>query len=566
MAASIYPQELPNRVRNDPLRSAEARLYDNLAVQLSRDWTTVYGAAWLGPLRPGGEPQDGEVDFVVAHPSQGVLLIEVKGGAIRYDSEHRTWISRDRKGVDHSIDPFDQVRRNKYALIEKVRSHPGWRDRWVEMFHAVAFPDVERPRTELAPDAPPEIIIGKDDLSNLPHRLEEIFDYWHGQQDRPLEDGDRLVRVAVDVLGRSIELRNPLRLQIREEEEEFVRLTQDQFRTLDILSRVRRAAMGGCAGSGKTFLAVEKAKRLATSGNRTLLTCYNRPLAAFLSERCEGVDRLEVMTFHRLCKKAADEAGVHLPEIDDESAPSVFREEMPEALLQAMEALPALRYDAIVVDEGQDFEDTWWIALERSLVDSDYGILYIFYDTNQILYRDRGQLPSGLVEVPLSENLRNTRSIFQFVSCYYRGGDSPEARGPVGRTPEVLSYSDAPGMRRQVSRVLSRLIGIEGLDNSDIIVLTPRALEGSALLAGQLDGHLQLVPDSLTSNRQIQVSTVHRFKGLERPVVILTELEQLSGRESDALMYVAVSRPRSHLIVIARAELVDQLAGVGIGT
>ena len=560
MPARIFPQELPNRVRNDPLRSAEVRLYDGFALQLGPDWTVVYGAAWLGPISPGSQPQDGEVDFVVAHPARGVLLIEVKGGAIRYDADLRTWISRDRHGVEHSIEPFDQVRRNKYALIEKVRAHPGWGDRWIEMFHAVAFPDVERPQREVAPDAPPAVMIGKDDFASLPHRLDEIFGFWHGQLDRSLQDGERLVRVVVEILGRTIELRNPLSLQIRDEEAEFVRLTQDQFRTLDTLTRVRRAAIGGCAGSGKTFLAVEKARRLANSGSRTLLTCFNRPLASFLAEGCDGVVNLEVMTFHALCKKAADEAGVDLPEIDDESAAAVFREDMPEALLRAMEAMPELRYDAIVVDEGQDFEDTWWIALERCLVDPDYSVLYIFHDTNQILYRERGRLPEGLIEIPLLENLRNTRSIFRLVEHYYHGEDSPEARGPVGRTPEILGYADAAGMRRQVARVLSRLIGTEGLDSSEIIVLTPRALDGSALLAEPLDNRLRLVRDAPTSNRQVQVSTVHRFKGLERPVVVLTEVDELNGVEREAIMYVALSRPRSCLIVIAKAELADQIA------
>ena len=59
MPARIYPQEPPNRARNDPLRSTEVRLYDGFALQLSSEWTVVYGAAWLGPVGPAGQPQDG---------------------------------------------------------------------------------------------------------------------------------------------------------------------------------------------------------------------------------------------------------------------------------------------------------------------------------------------------------------------------------------------------------------------------------------------------------------------------------------------------------------------------
>src|SRR5207249_635072 len=105
-----------------------------------------------------------------------------------------------------------------------------------------------------------------DDLHSMSVRLAAVFRYWHGASGRRNQDQPQLVAALLQVLGRSVELRNPLRLQLREDEREMVRLTQDQFRVLDLLSRARRALIGGCAGSGKTFLAVEKAHRLAAEG------------------------------------------------------------------------------------------------------------------------------------------------------------------------------------------------------------------------------------------------------------------------------------------------------------
>ena len=116
----IRPEELTNAVRNDPGRRAEVKLYDALKAQLPAGWVVFYGVAWLTPTARGA-PRDGETDFILAHPAKGVLLIEVKGGGIRFDERRRQWMSRDRFGDEHDIDPFERVKKNKYALLDKLK-------------------------------------------------------------------------------------------------------------------------------------------------------------------------------------------------------------------------------------------------------------------------------------------------------------------------------------------------------------------------------------------------------------------------------------------------------------
>ncbi len=119
--ARMRPQELSASMRSDAGRSAEVRLYDDLAEQLSNKWSVWHGCAWLGTTHPGSVPVDGEIDFVVAHPDRGILVIELKGGLVSYDARRSQWFSRDRHGVEHKIEPFEQVMRNKYALMEKIK-------------------------------------------------------------------------------------------------------------------------------------------------------------------------------------------------------------------------------------------------------------------------------------------------------------------------------------------------------------------------------------------------------------------------------------------------------------
>ncbi len=163
--ARIYPEALSNHVRNNPRKRAEVKLYDALCQQLGGSWVILYHVAWLGRTTTTGAPRDGETDFIIAHPDFGILLVEVKGGSISYQGSQQQWISRDRGNNEQRIDPFTQVMQCKYALLQKIKSLPGWSARWITIGHAVAFPDSSIAHISLPPDAPPEIIIDGRHLS-----------------------------------------------------------------------------------------------------------------------------------------------------------------------------------------------------------------------------------------------------------------------------------------------------------------------------------------------------------------------------------------------------------------
>ena len=388
----VYPEALPNRVRNEPKRSAEICLYDELRQQLPDNWIVFYSVAWLGRTWENGNPQDGEADFIVAHPKHGVLLIEVKGGRISYSGARRQWISTDREGNDHDIDPFNQVMRSKHALLHKLKSLPRWSREWITLGHAVAFPQSDVSRIPLPPEASADIIIDGNDLSRLAVRIPAILAYWNGQAQQPFQSGTALIADLEKLLAPTITLPNPLSLEVKDEEREILRLTEEQFHLLDFLSRTRRAAMSGCAGSGKTTLAVEKAKRLAQEGFRTLLTCYNKSLALHLMEVIGKREHLTICTFDQLCYQMARDAKLPSPSskgvtsLNMTDRQLVSEDDFADVLINAVELRPDLTYDAIVVDEGQDFPNTWWLALEACLSARQNSIFYVFYDDNQRVY------------------------------------------------------------------------------------------------------------------------------------------------------------------------------------
>jgi len=360
-------------------------------------------------------------------------------------------------------------------------------------------------------------------------------------------------------LGFRIEIRTPLKLRFDEEDRKIVELTSDQAWVLAFVLHRRRAAVTGPAGSGKTLLAISVAKQLATVGRRTLLTCFNRRLGEHLRASVGRDGGIDASTFHQLCVQMAREAGIDLPPEDAGPGSPYFEHRLPEALAEAATRLGP-RYDAIVVDEAQDFREWWWPALLSLHTDPDDGLLYVFADDNQNLYG--GDLPVGEEDRvgPISLNLRNTKQIGRFVSVFYKGEQPQIARGPEGEPVEILGYDDDDDLAHLLAVVLRNLVEEERVPLDDIVVLTPSGSGKSRLRGrGSVDGFRlseTVEPDTVLA------TSVHAFKGLERPVVILAELGDKHLEDLRQYLYVGGSRARNHLVVLAAEPVARELRAI----
>ena len=529
---------------------AEGRFFAALAGALGDEWVVFHHVCWIG-YDSHQRPCDGEADFVVAHPDLGVLVIEVKGGGIRFDETTGHYVSTDRHGREHDIgDPFDQATRSKHTLIDKARSMPGWPRRWVVFGHAVAFPDQVVEVDWLRPNAPRSIIVDARDLDAPETRLREALAFWRGSDDRASSLGDEGIDVLIRLLGRAREIRHPLVAeQARRDETALIHLTEQQYRYLHFLSGRRRAAISGCAGSGKTLLAVEKARRLADEGLKVLLTCFNRPLAEHLRDVLGYGRFFDVFNFHHLCHHLGQQAGLPV-EYEGPGAPSdEYFDRLPSILLEAIGQLGP-QYDAIIVDEAQDFEAEWWELLLWLLHDPDNGILYVFYDDNQALYTKHSPIPVDDPPYMLGQNCRNTRRIFEAVSRFYESQTQPEVLGPEGQPVEVIDYAGERAGEAALRKVLHRLLHEHHFKPEEIAVLTARGAQTSRILGKRL-GNVQLTDQLSPQAGEVLATTIRRFKGLERPVVVLCEIDEtLKPGRINSLMYVGASRAKAYLVVL----------------
>ena len=549
--AKLFPKIAPDEIDNPGERAVARSLIEQLPSRVE----VFHSFNWLA-RSPHGTLLEGECDFILLEPERGLLFVEVKGGSLVFDGEK--WVRKvGAQRRDLNKDPFAQAQRAMHEIVNIVKQRNRSISKGLPFTYgfAVAFPDC-RVSGWLPPSIRRELILDAATLRGLPDAVRRIFASFSRYEHRGLYS-DEVVSIR-EALYPKYALVPVLWRKIEDQEERLQRLTDDQQRILDTLAQQPKAAISGVAGSGKTLLALAKAQAMARRGSRTLLLCYNRPLKDWL---CDAVPdafdgNLVIDNYHGLADDLCKAAGVPLWDRGDTNDPEFWSEEVPAALDEACGKLgPEHKFDAIIVDEGQDFQALWWDSLQSVFrCAANKACYYVFFDPNQNLFVDEPGLPDELgPSYPLPMNCRNTRRIAAHCAALVGHENRTLDAAPLGEEPEMVSV----GTLREAVRAAGKrvrelcLSNRGGLKASQVAVLVPAFVEKrwpSKFASIQLTRDF----DEWRRNEGVLIATWGRFKGLEADAVVIVETPMRNQARERVSRYVARSRAK-HLLTVIQA-------------
>jgi hypothetical protein len=508
---------------------AEYRLFSKLKEVYSSE--NGYTAFHSMNLTRHKTKRTGEADFVILC-KYGLFVLEVKGGGVEVKTD--SWITINHKGEKNKIqNPFRQAEGAMWAIRDKILESGRFKGPKTNMpvGYGVVLPDIEGlPKSS---EWDPQIICDRKAFRNCEAWFNKFIKYWRNKPNNQHLLSDENIRAIKQFLRPEFEIVESLHGRLDRIKNNAVSLTEDQYKYLDVAISNNRVLCSGGAGTGKTLLAAEMARRLASEQKNIVFVCKSSWLRYYLTS---------IITSEFVTVSTIESANIDRQRSGVES------------------------YDVLIVDEGQDLFDFDHMDILDDLVEGGLinGNWYIFHDINnqsglfvetnpEVLDLLKSYSP---VNLPLSTNCRNTSVILSKVQSSLNFDMGNEGTG-IG--PEVREYYASKENAVEIlQNEIESLLNNEGANPQSITVLSPFCFNES-LVSKIEDQYRELITvlDDYSIRKfppqGISFTEIRNFKGLENEIIIITDLENpkhLKSAADKVQHYVAMSRARGLLCVI----------------
>lgn len=534
---------VPDGWREFETTGAAAREIETLAklADALPDTYTVYHAVHWTRLEHGFSVY-GEIDFVVVNQAGALLLIEQKSGFLEEGPDGLV-----KRYAEKSKSVPMQMARSVAAILNKLHARPGCRE--VHLDYLLYCPDYQIKQLETAGISPERIVDARrrDQLAAIIGRILPPGDAAASNPDS--------VRQVHRFLRDIVQLETDVSALIGRAQTLVTRISgglAHWARQLEFAPY--RLRVSGTAGSGKTQLALAEYRAAIDSGKRPLYVCYNRPLADHFQHIAPSGGL--VCTLHMLCDQRVRASG----EVPDFSLPDAF-----ETLLARAAALPVSEdwlFDTLIVDEGQDFSETWRDLVLRHLkpgVELASRAIWLEDPLQNLYGREPVELP-GWVRIHATSNYRSPRSVVRMLQNLLPGEYQIEAQGALQSSELiVLTYKDAAELTQQVKEGIRQCLA-EGFKKADIAVVSFSGREKSLLFPytelgphsmKTYTGRYDLLGQPIYSDGDVLLESVYRFKGQAAPAIVFAEIdfEQLDDRAVRKL-FVGATRAMMKLVLV----------------
>lgn len=553
MPAKVYPTDT-SELALDGAQARERDVLLQLQSDLPDNYTIYHGIHWSRIEH--GLTVTGRIQFLVLGPSGIVYCLLMKTGLMKLD-EGRVI----KQLGEQRQDVFNALAEQGDLLAQKFRQQHQGKLRVEPIFYC---PDFTVPEAAGLTVNPERVVDArhKNELGALIQAIDLSTDLFSSHPNTQSIHSFLCNELnLVPEVGALSQAAETLVTRLSHGLEQWVaRLSFEPF----------RLRVSGTAGSGKSQLAFSELQRNHGLKARTLYVCYNRPLSSHMAKQVReaGLMGAAVFNFHALCDRMLRDAGLDV----DYSAPGVFGRLAEQVLATPLDKRWV--FDSIVVDEGQDFDQSWLPVLQRC---AHSGTRWLWLeDPIQNLYAKPNVSLPGWVSLHTPMNYRNPKRVVQALQLVQREFKfesefdlDVQAACPLEGLPlEFFEYSDDEGLLSQTAKAITACLR-HGFTRDKIVVLSMRGHEKSKVLAQaslgphslrHFTGRYDENGSQVFTEGNVHAESVYRFKGQSAQAVVVTELAFDEFNEADfRKLFVAMTRAKLLLVLVGQADTLKRL-------
>ena len=557
--AKLFPAELPTSTKS----GGEISIFNKIKKSgQDFDWSIMHSYK----VKNHVFKKWGEIDFLFILPNKGIVCLEVKDHK-EIVFENRQWFfGRAKKKGEN---PFDQIKDNTESLLKEIRkTNPDLNVPW---WSAVIFTKAKFNKGSLPNEINAWEFMDADSYSESEHSffkfIENVIDQgremlskkenseWVSSNDnKPI-----VYRDLEETLSGKCIFSISRQARAGDRETSLALATKDQFQVLNLLAQTPRLLVEGLAGTGKTLMATKIAEREAMKG-KVLFLAYNKN---FINElklwQSLNSKNITVESIDKYFKNHVENTVETSDDYWDKTLPLQFSDQIDRNNLREF-------YDYLVIDEAQDIlSKPYKLSALNKIVKGGLaeGTWSFFGDFNeQMIYglSTKEELFDNLnkycsdnryIKWSLGKNSRNPIDIGNFAQTYGRIDTNYESflREEHGKVLPVIYKQN-----NRLQKIKETIISLfnDGYQPNEIIMLSQYKLDKK--LVNYLNSenvpiaeHKVLKASSSQETQFVRYSTISSFKGLERPVVILLDIEEFNKLGS--LFYIGITRSTERLVM-----------------
>jgi hypothetical protein len=555
----IHPKEFPISRNSE---EAEKKVFDRLKSLISKKYDVFYSKKFVATQK--NEKPEYEIDFIIAKPCKAILVLEVKGGLMKYNGFE--WFQNSRV-MDK--DPIKQVTSAAHSLRKRFTSlnmSIGW---------ALCFPDCDKQSNQFPTEINEFNLIDQNYLFGIDKFIDDIFRNIETLYSK-IGCSQEEYKAFIELLTRELDFSQPYNTQLLYDEELIQKMTDKQYKLYaNIIKKNNKVLVSGVAGSGKTLLASKIALDFAEQGKNVLFLCYSKMLGNRLKQDLKGkecftkhttTNQLVVNYFEDFAKKTICNDTWWNTNYENRQKEQKVNEfyilDVPAKLEEIGNNLKNT-IDILIIDEAQDFEEDFYFSVLFEYI-KENGKILLFQDNMQDIFDRKMKLPTqnkqNFVDFPLEMNCRSSKEVVNLLNKLNKNTEITYNDNTPQGILQIKQVGNDVAMVECIENEIKRLVKEEKItDMSKILVISHLTKIKSCFKNTNKLANFTLVElneQGVFEKNKIHYTTISKFKGLECDIVFVAnaELGNFKYKEeakdnTNKILYSLISRAKHSVYI-----------------